>query len=350
MRLLYIDVGSYKSHYNYNFGILRNLPETVRLDICAARDYIPKEAVHYFRYYEIPETCIYAFDSHRKYNQIYMRKTFAKAYIWVRRNVPFKKYDAVFWGYTECISFYFIFNRCRQKFLFLDHEIGNTVESHVKKWFFTHINKQYEFIAFEDYIKEYASMELHLKNRISVVRHPLPQIHIKAMPAPEDRFVLFAPALSSSEEFINLLIRFYRKIPKSVKIIIRSKKRTFSSESLEVYSEYISEKTYLSSMAACSAVLIHYGSDYNYRTSGVLYEAVTLRKPVYMYSGNTLDYYAQTYPDIIFPFYTDREFFTLINQAIGFCRNVKKESFDKILGDYSDEMVKKELKEVLERI
>lgn len=359
MRLLYIDAGSFQSHYNYNYGILRNFPDYVKIDICAAKNYIQKDAVRFFRYYEIPEKYIYKFDENRKYNQVYMRRIFAKAYIWVRHHVPLKKYDVIFFGYTECISFWFIFNRCRQKVLFVDHEIGNTKINCVKNWFFTHINKRYNFIAFEDYIKEYAFRQLHIKNKIWVVRHPLPEIDVEKADVLENKkllfdskgkFVIFAPALSNSEEFIDLLIRSCEKIPDSVNITIRSKRRTFLSEKLHVYSEYIPQDIYVSSLAVCSAVLIHYGDEYNYRTSGVLYEAVRSRKPILMYSNNTLDYYAKTYSDIIFPFYEDREFFKMLMQAVKFCLGVRKESFDKIQQDYSDETIQKELADVLEGV
>lgn len=356
MKLLYVDIGSFRNHYNYNCGILRNLPANTDVDICAAKNYITKDIVHYTDYFEIPDAYIYILDEQRKFNQIYMRMIFARAYLWIRRNVSFDKYDAVFWGYTECITFYFILNGCKKRFLFADHEICSTQHSRVKKWFFTHINKHYDFIAFEDYIKDYALNQLHIKNRIWVIRHPLPQIstenldgcvRARMLSETDGRLVLFAPAMSNSIEFIDFLVKYRSKIPRQVKIIIRSIHRTFSSASLQVYAGRLSIEEYVSAMAGCTAVLIHYGDAYNYRTSGVLYEAVRLRKPVYIYCGNTLRYYARKYPGIMFPFYSGREFFAKMDEALQFFERVRPEYFQQILNDYSDAVIQKQLEDVL---
>lgn len=365
MKLLYIDVCSFKNHYNYNCGILRNLPANTDVAVCAAKGYITKDVINYADYFEIPDAYIYTLDENRKFNQIYMRMMFAKAYVWIRRHVPIYRYDVVFWGYTECITFYFIFNkyriRCRSRtrFLFADHEIGNIPQSRVKRWFFTNINKQYDFIAFEDYIKDYALHQLHIKNRIWVIRHPLPAISADhkdtvrsstgIMSESDSKHILFAPALSNSVEFIDFLIQSGNKIPEHVKIVIRSRQKSFSSASLNVYSKRLSKEEYVSVMAGCTAVLIHYGDEYNYRTSGVLYEAVRLRKPVYMYCSNTLEYYARKYSDIIFPFYSGEEFFAKMKDALQFFKGVRADHFCGILNDYSDAVIKKELETVLRR-
>lgn len=349
IKCLYIDIISPKEHLNYNNGILRNLPDHIILDVCGREKYFKKDVIKFRKYYQIPPELIYVFKQGRKFTQIVMRIKMFLAFEWVYRNIDMNSYDAVIWASIDEIVFSLVCRKSRSRVLFIDHLIGNIVSGRVKRFFFQRIRSEYEFIAFEDYIAEYLKKNVGEKRKTWVVRHPLPEIDREVIPCAKlDYTLVFAPALSNDEEFIDFLIREEEKIPDKVKIRIRSTEKEYMSEKLEVYSLPIPEREYYSGIASSSLVLIHYGESYNYRTSGVLYEAVQLKRPVFLYCGNTLNHYRKKYPEILFPFFRTEGFFEELRTALVRAEQVCDKDFDEILEDYSDKRIAAELKHIFE--
>ena len=265
---------------------------------------------------------------------------------WIKRNIDTKQYDVIIWAYIDEIVFSIMCRNSANRVLFMDHLIGEISNSKVKKIFFQGIKKSYEYIAFEDYIKDFVK-GIDKNRTVWVVKHPLPVIpelgEKKNNLDTENKNVIFAPALSNDEEFIDYLIKNAEKIPKKIKIIIRSTEKEYFSSNLEVYKNRISDEKYYTSIRDSVAVLIHYGENYNYRTSGVLYEAVQMRKPVILFCGNTLDNYYKLYPNIIRAFYSNNEFMQSVDRWIKDLETVNCKDFDKILSDYSDNDIRHSL-------
>lgn len=342
-KVIYIDIISPTEHLNYNNGILRNFPKGVMVDICARENYIKKEVVNYHEYFSIPNELLYKYDQNRKMTQVYMRFKMFEAIKWVEKKINFKKYDVVVWAFIDEIIFSLFCRKNNKRTLFMDHLIGNIEENNIKKFFFKRINRSYEFIAFEDYIADYVK-GVDPKRRTWILSHPLPQLEFRenAKKITEEKLI-FAPALSNDEQFIDYLIDNETRIPEKVKIIIRSTEKTFKSNKLEVYSKRISDSEYIENIKKSSVILIHYGEHYNYRTSGILYEAVKLRKPIYMYCKNTMNSYREKYPEVIYAFYDNEEFIQNIYEVAQKLELRKNTAFDRILNDYSDEKIRQQL-------
>lgn len=351
MKLLFMEPVSFSNHYNYNFGILRNMPEYVRIDICAAKNYIKKGVIRYKNYYEIPDSCIYTYDSHRKFNQLYLRRKILSALLWAKSRIHFEKYDVILFGYTESITFYFVCRHLPGKVLYIDHEIGATVKSKVKRWFIRRVNERYELIVFEEYIKAFLERHAKLTQPVRIVHHPLPQIRQRA-PVKENMqsrdTLLFGPAYSNDESFAEYIFKNRSRLPKDCRIVLKSRNISYEGRNLKLFTGRITDDEYRSGMEECSAVLLPYGKDYNFRTSGVFYEAVQNKKPVILFADNTMKYYAGKYRNIIYPFYSYPEFMKKLPEICAFADQVTASDFADVLLDYSDEIIRKELKEILE--
>lgn len=348
-KCLYIDIVSPNEHLNYNKGFLRNIPEEISVDICAKGNYIAKEEVNYNNYFCIPDEFIYTYSEDRVLPQLYMRMKIVKAIKWIKHSINLEQYDIVVWAYIDEIIFSLMCKNKKSRVIFMDHLIGEISNSKIKRFFFKRIRKEFEFIAFEDYIKNFVK-EIDPSRKIWVVRHPLPVIPEFMKRTSEDvngdTKLIFAPALSNDEKFIDYIIENKDILPKNIKIVIRSTQKEYSSSNVIVYRKRISNEMYYTYMKDSAVVLIHYGEGYNFRTSGVLYEAVRLRKPVVLFCGNTLENYYTSYPNIIYPFYTNDEFLKNIEKWVISAECTKSDCFDKILSDYSDREIRDSLLEV----
>lgn len=348
-KCLYIDIVSPNEHLNYNKGFLRNIPEEINLDICAKGNYIAKEDVNYNNYFCIPDEFIYKYSADRVLPQVYMRVKIAKAIKWVKHNIDLKLYDIVIWAYIDEMVFSLMCRSQKSRVIFMDHLIGEVANSKIKRFFFKMIKNEFEIIVFEDYIKKFVE-ELGSSRKVWVVKHPLPVIPVfpkqKSEEVNSDVKIVFAPALSNDEKFIDFIIENKDNLPKNIKFVIRSTQKEYSSSNVLIYNKRISDEMYYTYMMESSVVLIHYGEYYNFRTSGVLYEAAQLRKPVVLFCGNTLKNYYTTYSEIIYPFYTNDEFIQNIEKWVMCAETIKKENFDKILCDYSDGEIRSSLLEV----
>lgn len=344
MRVLFCDVVSSDEHRNYNYGVLRALEKIGELDICAKEGYVTRDDFCFDKYYSIPNTYIFQRDKVKYSISIEYRLCTFHVYQWIKKNIDLKSYDAVWFSSLEELTFYLCFNNCPTQVFVTNHLISDLENSKVKRWAFKHINDKYHIVALEDYIKEYLERELCFKNRIHVVRHPLPNIESDDSYIQENLF--FAPAISNDESFVDYLIENENRIPDGYRIVIRSKIREYRSNKLEIYNNKISNKDYLRLLNSCKATLIHYGNDYNYRTSGVWFESLKYKKPSIMYCNSTMDYYAKEYPNIIFPFYINDEFWKCLEEMIS--KNCNAEDFIQGLEDYSDHVLLRQVSKALD--
>jgi len=268
---------------------------------------------------------------------------------WIKQNVYFSDYDIVFFAYTEAITFRLMMNNIKQRVFFLDHEIGSTVSNSIKLSFFKRINPNYCFIAFEKYIRDYLLSINGFKGQIKVVHHPLPQLEkTSAEESHEKRRIrLFAPANNNDEEFVGFLKENSDRIQQNIIIEIKSKKYLYTSNNLSVFNERISDTSYKAKFKECDAVIINYGSNYNYRTSGVLFEAVKYCKPIILCDNNTLSYYSKKYKEVIMPFSTYEQFLEHQDQIFEFVNRDHTNSFSQIIKDYSDDTIRKQIYNII---
>lgn len=348
MRILYIEINSASDHLNYNNGILRNIDDSIAVDICAAEGYINSHIIHYSHYYSLPDNAVYNYDKIKKNRRYEFRKRAFIAYRWINKYIDLNSYDLIIYGYTEIITFALCRCNTNSRVAFADHLIGDVITNRVKRFFFTHIPPKYEFIAFEQYIKDYL-LKYSNGRKIWVIKHPLPSRMALKKNIVHGKYIIFAPAVSNDEKFVQEMITFSALIPAGMQIIIRSKEQNLKTDKLIVYNKHISNEEYLDTFSKTSAVLIDYGTNYNYRTSGVLFEALQSRTPVILHDNNTLVYYAQKYPEVIVTYHDTISLLQSLNtEEYIQLFNIQGERFDRVLNDYSEESLKQELKELFD--
>lgn len=348
MQILYIDFLSPVGHKNYNFSILDNFLElNVKIDAVFKKGYLDeyKNKNNLNKIINIPSKF---FPSNHYLNDGFIYKFFYRLNLyremkWLNNLIKDKDYDLVFFSSIEIISFclnsYNINTRC----IFVDHAIGETEDSKIKRFFWKNINSKIESIVMEDYIKKYLENDLGVKNEVWVLPHPLPLIDsIKQNKKEED--IIFGPSGSNDENFISFLINNYNSNNK-YKIIMKSKETEYESNNLLIYNKRISQEKYYDIMSKSKIIILPYRDNYNYRVSGVFFEAAKLKKHILIHSNNTLKYYETKFPQIVSVFNSFENFLELLNEI-----NPKNENedFSEVLKAHSKANIKNKLKKIIQ--
>lgn len=309
-----MDVLSPVGHRNYNYSLLDIFTELGEIDVAIKKGHLKhykKEKLN--NVYNIPEYFFNRSNKSSVFRKLYIRIKLFIEMQWIKKLIRKKHYDIIFFSSMEPISFFFSTLRLRKRYLFVDHGIGQINDSKVKRFFWKNINNKAEPIVMEKYIKKFLKKEIKIKNKVWVLPHPLPKLNIKETSTPYKRKIIFAPSGSNNEEFISFLISNVDRI-NNYKVIIKSKNKILEHPNLKVYNDRITNKEYYSFMKNSSYVLLPYEDHYNYRVSGVLFEAVKLNKPIIINSNNTLKYYTDKYPKSVLSFKDFEEFFIMLKK------------------------------------
>lgn len=257
-------------------------------------------------------------------------------------------YDLVFFSSIEIVSFCLsTFLKPKTRYVFVDHAITAINKSKIKNFFWKCINKNVETVVMEEYISDFLKNIIKIKNKVWLLRYPLPKIDEKKLRKVQtDERIMFAPSESNDEEFILFLIENYNLI-KNYKIVIKIKKQSFKSDNLEVFNTRIKDEDYYSIMKVCDYVLLPYASDYNYRVSGVFFKAVALNKKCLINGNNTLVYYSEKYPNTVISFKGYDEFFSVLERLKDGDNKQVHQELRMIKKQYSDEKLRQQLMLIL---
>jgi hypothetical protein len=360
MKVLYVDPTSPIGHINYNYGLLRSLSKFCTLDVLIRKNYLDLDIsisvnnIHFISDHYIPELILSKCENIHEY-RIKMRLAQLRLLIWIRKNYFVEKYDLIIFSSVEIISFSIATLGVRSRYAFVDHGISDVVNSFLRKFFWMHLNHNAEIIVMESYIKSYLNELTKKKNKIWVIPHPLPSKRhnindddLYNKQKTQNLTILFAPGLSNDEGFIEFLIQNQKRIPDSYKIIIRSKKSELRFNNLEVYRDRINDDVYIDTIKKSTYILLPYYERYNFRNSGVLYEAAFYRKPMIVNNVNTLNYYYIKYPEAMVLFKGGEEFLNLLERLKDQYFNNDISVFDNILKDHSNESIDREIKKLLD--
>jgi hypothetical protein len=345
MKILYIDFLSPVGHKNYNFSLLDNFLElNIKIDAVFKKGYLNeyKNKNHLNKTINIPSKF---FPSNNCFNdgllyKIFYRFNLYREMKWINNIITENDYDLIFFSSIEIISFclnsYNINTRC----VFVDHAIGEIDRNKTKRFFWKNINSKIEPIVMEDYIKQYLKDDLKVKNKIWILPHPLPSID--PMETKEEE-IIFGPSGSNDEKFISFLINNCSLI-KKYKIIMKSNETEYESNNLLIYNKRISQEKYYDLMSKSKIIILPYKNNYNYRVSGVFFEAVKFKKHILIHKNNTLEYYKTKFPRIVSVFSDFDNFFELLNEID--LRN-QNEDFNKALKTHSKINIRNKLKNIL---
>lgn len=350
---LFIDLLSPIGHKNYDIGVLRCLSKLGSIDVLTRKNFLYEvkglniNNVDYIPDEYIPElfrrkcTNEFIFKIKIRINQMKLLHI-------IKRKYKFENYDLIIFSSVEIISFSIMMHKYKGRCIFIDHGIFETTKSNVKKFFWRRINKNLDVIVMEEYIKEYVLNELKIKNNVHVFPHPLPYIdkkELKNISSINNKFI-FSPGLETNKAFINEIIEKKQNIPNDFKFIIKGKDN-INDENLIIYNKRISDEDYYNLIYSSEYILIAYEDDYNYRTSGVLFEALYLGKKILLKNNNTLINYKNKFKNYIFEFDTLVDLFEIIQRDESYKYIDKDDMYDDEINKYNDENLQKILNDII---
>ena len=314
MRVLIVDPLSYIGHVNYNYGIIRGISLVADYSIIVnhkMEDELQKHGIkkeHFLDSYS-DQWNITALAAKYKKKAIYhilFRLFFLKVILQARKLK--KEYDFILFISIDIISFSPISWLFNQKCGIIDHGIGNMAKNRFYKTAWKMCNHQIKLVTLEEYIKDFVLQHDPLR-KTYVIRHPLPENKGITISDPVKEILIFGPSASNDADFVNELKDC--DLPEGIQFIIKGRE-SINKQGLNIYSERISDEQYNTYLNQARYILLAYDSEYNYRASGVLFEAAMAGKPVLILNNNTLCHYKQIFNDHVYLFKTTDELMKII--------------------------------------
>jgi len=349
VRILFIDPTSPSGHKNYNYGLLRNLQQIGEVDIAIRDNYLDLEnnAIVGNVVFEIPENFIP--ENLNKKHKIRWIRFLSRMLGQYRcmtellKSLHLAEYDLVVFSSVEVIPFMLAIRKASKRVLFVEHGIANLKKEFLKRLAYKYMPPNAELIVMEDYIVDYMKNSIGFSNSVYRVPHPLPPVKVHTSPSLKEvkkRLTIIAPGASNDESFISFIRDNHLSIPNKVRLVLRSNDREFESESLLIYNKKLDEKQYFNNIANSDFTLLPYGTNYNYRTSGVYFESLIYGKPVIVDGRSTLRYYHEKHPNIVLTFDGHRGFLKMLEGIQSKRTEDLEGDFTKALNEYSDERIR----------
>ena len=323
MRILIADPISFVGHLDYNFGLYRALSISNECSLITnkytkaelEKKGVPSDA---FLATYSDEISMKSFAQKYRYKLAYhlkFRQELLKVYKLI--NSYAEAYDVVLLTSIEVYSFFFFSGRLKKPYIVMDHAIGDVDSKRFYRLMWKLISSRVGLIVFEDYIKKMVNARLP-KRKVSVLKHPLSKWNVNDSNSKDyqDEILIFCPSASNDPSFIEQLEN--EKIPDGLKIVVKiSKESNVNKNGLKEYSNRITEEEYINYYVKSEFILIPYRSNYNYRYSGVLLEAIQLNKKVLVLDNNTLRNYETIFPNNVYLFSTLEEMYSIVKEKQG---------------------------------
>lgn len=217
-----------------------------------------------------------------------------------------KPWDLILVSSFETVSFSLLSasfcSLSRNIIAFLHYNIDDAVRSKLKRSLLRSVSKEVTFAALEPFIADFASRLL----RRRVVHVPeilsfsdLRRDAIQGSLKPSGRTLVFAPSGSNTSDLWEHLISdepYFRDRG----ILIVSKGRTEYVGDSVIVKQYFTDAEYEKFMAECSVVLVPLREGFNYRASGVIYDACVAGKPVISNQSMFADYMHHKYGNPVY--------------------------------------------------
>ena len=354
-KVIYIDTASFNGHKQFNSNNLRILGEMCALDVFFKKDYLD---YHSLRIQNVFESSFSCFPNNIKYKSRigHFLKTFFGQLKILKESLAIvkkNKYDLVIFSWVDIIPFWLKTKHLKGRVCFYEHGLYYTQKHKYIRFFWRHLRKNICPIILEDYFSQYIKTILKCKNNQYLVRHPLGKIEQTHFTSEElCSVVIFAPSQSNEQHFIQELLNSRNHIPNGFFVVAKGQ-LNFESDKLLIYKDVLPRKQYDLYISKSTYILIPYPSDYNYRTSGVIFEGVASGKKILLLEGNTLQYMSKKYPYIFTCFSNVGDFieclYRIKNSTIK-RDDLCKKDFASFLSEYSDESLSNSFGDLLNDI
>ena len=361
MKLLYVDPICYKAHAYYNKRNVEILSEICELSVLFTKNYIDTSGISLDKVYEYrtPQKYFIEFNPHnnalikRLVNKIGQIKIINE----IKNLIKKQRYDLIFFSGVDMHVFSRLTKHLKNPIAFVEHAIYRTLIHKGIKKCWKIINKSFKVCVFEDYIAKYLKEQLHVKNDVFVVHHPICGVEQdvdNVVLSQNESVNVLAPAFSNSKEIIDEIIAKSNALKDNVKIAIKGQV-PYSDGRIEIFSGFIPRERYTQLFVDSDYILIPYNKDFMFRASGVLFDSIIRKKRIILIGGNTLEYYGEKYPNII-------KIVRDVDELINYLNNSTRESVmleynelfykdvKSFLNDYSDKVISKDYKRLLESV
>jgi hypothetical protein len=338
-KVLYIDLLSPKGHMKINkkfIEYLCNISKQITIDLALRKDYVEYDLNNSIKnVIYLPEK-FYTFE-----NKFGYRHTNYKLLKWVNKNIPFNNYDYVFISSYETISMA-IFSRFKKVgsnlFLFNHNNVQELEQSITKKLFFKIINKNISHIVFDEKIRSYLETEIEIKNKVKIIHHPLVYGKEIKIRRPNKINFIFAPSNSNNDNELSKIINSIGEISCDLKIYLKSKYLNLNNENMTISNKWLSEDEYKTLFNEADCIMLLFGDDFNYRISGVFFEAISLDKYILTNNRYLYDAYISKYNNIGSFFQSAQELKEILTE-INKGNILSDNSFGEIKKHHSDQYI-----------
>jgi len=211
-------------------------------------------------------------------------------------------WDFVVIGAFETLSFAYWsrwFLRASPVFAFLHYNVDDSLLNPLKNFTFRSIDGGVNFLVLEPFIGDYL-MQFSRRHKVFWV----PQI-IQCRTCFESMFfgdglkIIFAPSGSNSPELLPLAMSIESELSARGILLVAKGDREYVSDSI-VVKKYFCDLEYENYLMGSSAVLVAFEKSFNYRVSGVVYEALSVNKPVIATKCRFSEYMKHKYGNPVF--------------------------------------------------
>lgn len=288
MKVLFIDPVSPKGHIGFNSIHINALIETFgEVDVVFKTGY--KKQSKELKGNLIYEYPIINLPNNGMFNRYVVWCNFRN----IQKNVDFSKYNAIVIAYYDEIALNF--NLIRNKLYLINHNnVAGALNNKVKWFFFKRLSRKHTMIVLDPLSKERLEQKgipeviyinHGLKNPFTLDKH----WSVKRLGIKKDfKRIIFSPSDGSSDKcFLSELIRnhsFIRLLEESKTILIC---KNLNLDDFQILSNNIinvttrlSEDNYANLFLKSDLILVSYPSSFQYRTSGVLMEALANNKDI----------------------------------------------------------------------
>lgn len=309
MKVLYADPLSHDTHKYYNINNLKCLEGMCELNTYFRQGYLDGYDKSNLTSYEsalrgFPGLLTHLEKKNRLYYFLRSKIGQLRIVIDILKLAKKQNVDMIIFSSVDIIPFWFATLFSRQRIAFIEHSLWLAAERSWMRFFWRKLNHRIEMCVMEPQYFDFVRNQIRCMNPLYLVRHPVNEVvsEISAVNCCRDkRILIYAPSASNDREWISSILKVQERIPDYIKLVVRGNE-DFENSRIKVYSQPVEREVYEQYFRESEYILIPYDTDFNYRVSGVLFDAVSRNKKILLKSGNMLSDYSERYKHIFVEF------------------------------------------------
>lgn len=222
-------------------------------------------------------------------------------------SINFKNYDKVFILGYDIISFSFgrIFLPNKRKLYLFHHMQIDELQNRIKRFFFLTFMGTVNHIVLGDFIKRGLLNILPIsEDTVFILNHPSYEYDNIVPDNSNGKKIFSGLSYSNDENIITEIINIENEknilARNNVRLILKSKKSTYNSDGLVVFTGSLDRQTYDNYFKNSVGIVILLNSTFKYRISGVMIDALSYKKPVFCTNILSVQEYSSIFSGICF--------------------------------------------------